>query len=802
MIFTYINNIDRSTDVKANSLGLSLALKRRSNSARFTIIDNGRPSENQDVQIYDGGLIASSTSTTITLKDTYYNNFNPFRAGQVIFLRIGESDEKKVTVDSYNSTTRTITLTEAHGLTLSEDDKVGELIFGGIIARVEDYNIHSTINIFYDVQVVGYEKQFDRKLIADTWEDVDARYIINSFVNSTVNYNYTLDELSYANNTAIQAEWIDEANDADNPTVDTSDYIEGSSSGVFNWSVLGGTATWRHIPDSTDMEDIVGVASGSPTNGFVMLWVKPTDYTKITSLKVRIGSSSSDYTEVEFDVPQNNDWNYVSAKLANGTTAGTPDWTAIDYTQIRIGETADSSIKINGLRVNQDMSFTLRNVSETTEYDEYRSPQIRPSKIVNTLAEGLQYTWYIDFERDIHFKDKDVQDCFYQITDTSNNFYDLKTDVDQTQLGNRIIVKGAEYTSTSTYSQVVEGDGAVKEWLLKSKFKNLSIYLDDNSSTDTMEAGTNTTTVVATAHGLLNGDYIVNRTRNNEVREITLIDANSFTVEAVTGQTSGDTFSKFATPQTDGIEGIDDEASFDYMTNSNEKSVRASSGTATLNSGEFLLFVYNERLPLQLQYTDTASANALKALGYGDGVYDLESITDQNITDTNTALTLAEAKVKEYSNPIISGSFVTDHKGFRVGDILQVNVSNRSQINGQYVIQKITAKQTAGANSDVMQYKVSFGTTLFGVIEFYQKLLEQGQALEFNVDTIVNNFVTAQENIEITENNELGTKNLASIAEAIEISENNVITAYGGSWKWEPSTGQPLNSRWNLASWQ
>jgi hypothetical protein len=38
---------------------------------------------------------------------------------------------------------------------------------------------------------------------------------------------------------------------------------------------------------------------------------------------------------------------------------------------------------------------------------------------------------------------------------------------------------------------------------------------------------------------------MVNRTRNNAVREVLTYTANSFTVSAVTGQTNGDTFSLF-----------------------------------------------------------------------------------------------------------------------------------------------------------------------------------------------------------------------------------------------------------------
>ncbi len=73
---------------------------------------------------------------------------------------------------------------------------------------------------------------------------------------------------------------------------------------------------------------------------------------------------------------------------------------------------------------------------------------------------------------------------------------------------------------------------------MKNKFKNLVVKLNNGTSTDTTEASTNTTTINATAHGLVTGDYIVNVTRSNAVREITRITDNQFTVEAVTGQVS------------------------------------------------------------------------------------------------------------------------------------------------------------------------------------------------------------------------------------------------------------------------
>lgn len=61
------------------------------------------------------------------------------------------------------------------------------------------------------------------------------------------------------------------------------------------------------------------------------------------------------------------------------------------------------------------------------------------------------------------------------------------------------------------------------------------------------EAGTTTTNIKVTDHGLITGDVIVNTTRASATRTITVVDANNFTVDTVTGQTTSDsiTFHKF-----------------------------------------------------------------------------------------------------------------------------------------------------------------------------------------------------------------------------------------------------------------
>ncbi len=796
MISFYINDSDRTEDVSQGSFVRYNNIQDRKDTCDFVLFSGSKPTENQDVKIYLEDEIESVASNVITVKGYHRSGVN-FYSGQVLWIGIGDADIEKVTVDSYDAETKEITLVSAPSGSFSGGDKIGELIFGGVVSRINTRNVQILSNLEYDIECVDYSKIFDKKLISDTWESVDSRYVINSFVNSTVNYNATLDNLSYDDNSAIQAA-ITEGGDGDNPTVN-SDALEGDNSANLGWTNSSGTATFTITPTASDISVHTGAASGTPTEGSLMLWIKGVDTSVITSLKVRIGSGASDYAEYDL-TPDDNDWKYYSAKLKDGSITGTPDWTDVDYIQIRIVQTGDSNVLLNGLRINHEGSFTLFNVEPTNDFDDLRSPQEFPSTLMQLMSQTWRYVWYVDYERDLHFKDREDDSSPFQLDNSSDNFTDLEIKVDQSQLGNRVIVLGGEDVSASTYAQVFPGDNAIREWILKGKYKNLAITIDNNSSTFTTEAGTDTTTINATGHGLSVGDHIVNRTVGVVREVLTVPDPNSFTVQAVTGQTDGDTISKFSVSKTVGIEGVDDESSYDYVGNSNERSIRATASEATLTSSEYIRFSYNERVPIQIQYSDPASINALKALGIADGIFDLDPIVDRNVQDQGTAIALAQARVNTYSNPLIFGSFITEYHGLKSGQILHIEETNRS-LSEDYVIQKVTMRQQNAGDGDYMIYEVEFGTTLFGVIEFYQKLLSASRGIEINTDAAVATYVTSDEEVECADVNDLEPDEFASSNETVNATESNTVTTYSGAWQWETSSGQPLKTRWSLFQW-
>ncbi len=83
--------------------------------------------------------------------------------------------------------------------------------------------------------------------------------------------------------------------------------------------------------------------------------------------------------------------------------------------------------------------------------------------------------------------------------------------------------------------------------------KTVKILILEYQSTESAEAGTTTTNIKVTGHGLVTGDFIVNSTRRSTSqssaergsRKITKVDADNFTVDAVASQTTSDSILLF-----------------------------------------------------------------------------------------------------------------------------------------------------------------------------------------------------------------------------------------------------------------
>lgn len=804
MLKIFVNNSDQSAHLSDGSLVIQDQIQNKANTASFSF-NKGvtAPSENQSIKVFDCVKIVSLVSTALEVRDVLRSGlsiltFNKYRAGEYLWLGIGTATEERVTIASVAASTTAgqvlITLSAAAVSAHSANELAGKKVFAGTLTYVNARNPRQLTDVVYDCTATDFTKIFDRKLINDSWTSYDARQILNDALDTTVNYNKELDDMEYANSTAAQAEWI-ESGDGGNPTIDTTNFIQGANSVSFPWTNSGGTATFSATPTSADFSDLTGAASGAPTKGNISFWYKRAAATGITSLAVRAGSDATNYAAVSFTPEADTDWHFISLPLTAASITGTPVWTALDYLAIVVTETATTSILIDDVRLTADGSFTMYNFEATDTFDNARAAFKKPTVFIDALAKSLEYSWFIDYDKDIHFFDRETNVAPFGLSGTTDNFWDLKIDVDTSQLKNRQTVRGGTKTSDSLYKQAVQGDGATREWIMKSQFKNLTVYLDDNSSTDTCEAGTTTTNITAALHGLVSGDWIVNRTRS-QARQITFVDVNNFTVGAVASQTTGDTFSKFATSKTVGIEFLDDETTVDYVYNFAEKSIRASSVTVTLPTTSYLLFSYNEIIPIRIQLSEPASIAAMKAVIGGDGIFDGAVISDSSLDSTQGAQDRARAELNQYANAIVKVSFETDSEGLSAGQLVNVVDTGRS-ISDNYLIQRIRTKY----NGDFPSFSVDCASSLFGIIEYFQKLSQGVGERQIDEDEIIDQIFGEDVEITISEahvlvpNHEVEETATVTVTPSDTVTERDMTT---DPFVWEPDASV---NQFNLAQW-
>ena len=795
-MYVFIDDINRTANVERNTITITDELQERINSCDF-VCSGFVPTYLQEVKVYSGFAVLSGTINSVTLDKSYNTAIqnNLFRVGTKITVAINDVKERTMTVASVSSNSEKLKITFTQNLTFTPTAGMlaGVKVFAGIIDSVEDYNIGTLKNIAYTVSCLDFQRIFDKANINETYADRDARYIINDFCNSTINKNQLLDAFDYATDSAIRAVWI-ESGDGGNPTTDSSDYREGDYSGVLPWTYSAGTATFTSTPTAIDLSQYAGSSVDEATRGVFGVWIKNTGGGDI---EFRIGSDSSNYAYTvinSFD-----DWEFVVARLKEDfSIVGNPNWTAIDYFAVKVTANGNGTLKLDGARIFENNYFKhYPYVQSTNDFDDFRVSRTKPTEVMQRLADEVGWYWYIDYDKYIRFFPKEEYNAPIALTENSNNFSDLRIKYDISRLVNKQIVEGGNETSASIYSEVREGDGIIREWIMKNKFKNLSVKVDKNTSTDTTEVGTNTTNIKATAHGLVTGDYIVNRTRSNAVRKITYVDPDNFTVLAVASQTSGDTFSKFVAVDV-GVEGINDDASYNFMSNFNEKTIRNAEQEPVLLAGQFVLFSYNEVIPILVARTNSTSINNLiNILGYTDGIFEGQKIVDRTLASRAEAISTAEAVLNKYSNVVITATFTTTQEGLKSGQLIPIKdtANGTRNLNQKFLIQKVSLTQREWGENI---YRVYCSSLLFGMLELLQQLLKQSRKIESNEDEIINNIIGVTETLSISDILRISA-GLVPFSESLAITDSIDIAEITPPFQWGPAGANP--ARWNLFQW-
>lgn len=185
-----------------------------------------------------------------------------------------------------------------------------------------------------DYQLVPPTEFYNRShedVIAIQNYDFTRRLLINTKVSDDNLIISTLDDIDSGGGTWVGLPFGGE----ENIEQDSDDYIKGSGSVKFDLSSTTTTqAGIRNLGlNSQDISDYLGGKSAA------FVWFDFNSATNVSSMELRLGSSSTDFYQKQVTTDSNNTafqdgWNLIRWDLKNLTTVGSPDNTAITFAQV------------------------------------------------------------------------------------------------------------------------------------------------------------------------------------------------------------------------------------------------------------------------------------------------------------------------------------------------------------------------------------------------------------------------------------------------------------------------------------
>ena len=121
-------------------------------------------------------------------------------------------------------------------------------------------------------------------------------------------------------------------------------------------------------------------------------------------------------------------------------------------------------------------AFTVANVSAPQMVARISFNRLTLSECLDKLARLSNYSWYIDYNKDIHFFARNSEPSPFNLTDTSNNYVvsSLRIKEDLSQLRNVVQVEGGE-VPIAARSTLHAGDGERTEFPTHFKFSSLPV---------------------------------------------------------------------------------------------------------------------------------------------------------------------------------------------------------------------------------------------------------------------------------------------------------------------------------------
>lgn len=144
--------------------------------------------------------------------------------------------------------------------------------------------------------------------------------------------------------------------------------------------------------------------------------------------------------------------------------------------------------------------FTTDGVVGSQAIESFSFNRLNVADCLQKLADAISFSWYVDYEKDIHFFPKNAESG-PTLTDTSGNYITDSLEIveDLTQIRNSVLVQGGEAVSDNPRVETFNGDGTKSQFALANKFDSLPTvevggvaqtvgveFLDDDGDFDCM----------------------------------------------------------------------------------------------------------------------------------------------------------------------------------------------------------------------------------------------------------------------------------------------------------------------------
>lgn len=141
-------------------------------------------------------------------------------------------------------------------------------------------------------------------------------------------------------------------------------------------------------------------------------------------------------------------------------------------------QTADAIVQ--NIIITYTTGFTVVNVKPSVSVGSIKFNYEQVSRALTQLADQINWDWYVDPDKDIHFFDEETATAPFNLDDTSGNYEWATLEINNTilNLKNYVFVRGGEYKKTISEANSVDsylGDGTKKTFQLAYKYDNITV---------------------------------------------------------------------------------------------------------------------------------------------------------------------------------------------------------------------------------------------------------------------------------------------------------------------------------------